>query len=287
MRTLRNLSQKELEEVQKLTLELREKGLSYSQIVRKISEELDVKVSKATVLRWCKGTHNTFNKMKRVNLDSSPALAYIIGVYFGDATATKGAEYKYNVKLKVVDKEFADAFAEALKDIGLKPRSGFENDRTRSGRWYVETSSKSLYLYLKGSKERLFEVATKYPREFLRGFFDSEGSAIITRNRIRVEACNYNKEVLEFCQELLNGLDIYSKIYRTKRKGQPVVIRGEQYHYTSDLFTLKIYRLESVYRYMREVGFTISRKQNKLINFFGLSQQKTQKLEENYTKSSI
>jgi intein-encoded DNA endonuclease-like protein len=274
MRTLRGLSQEELEEVQKLALKLREKGLSYSRIVKEISEEINVKVSKATVLRWCKGTHNTFNKMKRINLDSSPALAYIVGAYFGDATATKGSEYKYNVKLKVVDKEFAEAFEEALKDIGMKPRSGFENDRTRSGRWYVETSSKSLYLYLRGSKERLFKVAMEYPREFLRGFFDSEGSVIATGNSIRVEACNYNREVLEFCQELLNELGIHSKIYKTKRKGQPVVIRGKQYHYTSDLFTLKIYRIESVYRYMSEVGFTIPRKQDKLLNFLNYRNRK-------------
>jgi intein-encoded DNA endonuclease-like protein len=129
-------------------------------------------------------------------------------------------------------------------------------------------------------------VAGEYPREFLRGFFDSEGSVISTGNRIRVEACNYDREVLEFCRELLNGLGIHSKIYKTKSKGQPVVIRGKQYHYTADLFTLKIYRIESVYRYMREVGFTISRKQNRLINFFGLLQQETRKLEENSTKSS-
>jgi intein-encoded DNA endonuclease-like protein len=270
MRTLRGLSQEELEEVQKLALKLREKGLSYSQISERIAVELNVKVSKATVLRWCRGTHNTFNKMRRVNLDSSPALAYIVGAYFGDATATKGPEYKYNVRLKVVDKEFADAFEEALKDIGLTPRSGFENNRTRSGRWYVETSSKSLYLYLKGPKERLFKVAMEYPREFLRGFFDSEGSVIVSGNRIRVEACNYDREVLGFCRELLNGLGIHSKIYTTKRKRQPVVIRGKQYHYTSDLFTLEIYRIESVYRYMQEVGFTISRKQYKLLNFFKL-----------------
>ncbi|ASJ03129.1 hypothetical protein A3L09_07620 [Thermococcus profundus] len=287
MRVLRELSQEETEEVQKSALELREQGLSYSQITERIAEEFNVKVSKATVLRWCRGTHNTFNKMRKVNLKPSPALAYIIGAYFGDGTATKGSRYKYNVKLKVVDREFAETFASALKAIGLNPRTGFENNGTRTGRWYVETSSKSLYLYLKSPKERLFNVAMEYPREFLRGFFDSEGSVIFTRNRIRVEACNYDGEVLEFCQELLNGLGIYSRIYKTKRKGQPVVIRGKQYRYTSDLFTLKIYRVESVYRYMHEVGFSISRKQNKLIDFFGLPQQKSQNLEENRTKRAL
>lgn len=270
MRTLSELSQEELDEVQKLALELRENGLSYSQIVAEILKKLNVRVSKATVLRWCKGIHNTFNRMKRVNLDSSPALAYIIGVYFGDASLLQKSDHRYAIRLKVIDREFAEVFAKALREIGLNPSVGFEREKTRSNRWYVEAYGKGLFMFLKGPKERLFDVARAYPREFLRGFFDSEGSVIVTKNRIRVEACNYDWEVLELCRKLLDNLGIHSKIYKTKQKGQTVAIRGKEYRYTSDLFTIKIYRIASVYRYMQEVGFTISRKQNKLLNFFKL-----------------
>ncbi|WP_461862837.1 hypothetical protein [Thermococcus sp.] len=57
--------------------------MSYSQISGRIAREFDIKISKATVLRWCRGTNNTFNRMRKVALDPSPALAYIIGAYFG------------------------------------------------------------------------------------------------------------------------------------------------------------------------------------------------------------
>ena len=270
MRALRELSQSEIEAMQKRAEELRRGGLSYRKVSERISEEFDVKVSKTTVMRWCKGTNDPFNKTKRIDLDASPELAYIVGAYFGDASATEGSNYRYKVKLKVVDREFAEAFGSALRGIGLNPRMGFENDRTRTGRWYVEATSKSLFRFLTGSRERLFEVAKAYPREFLRGFFDSEGSAVVSKGRVKVVASNYDIEVLRFCQNLLEGREIHSKIYKTKRRGQPVMIRGKQYKYNSDLFTLTINQKESVYRYTREVGFSIPRKQNKLLSYFGL-----------------
>ncbi|WP_366938853.1 LAGLIDADG family homing endonuclease [Thermococcus sp.] len=85
-------------------------------------------------------------------------------------------------------------------------------------------------------------MAKVYPREFLRGFFDSEGSTIVSGSYVRVKVYNYNLDILKLCQELLTGLNIHSKIYQTKRKGQLVMIRGKQYQYNSDLFTLTIYR---------------------------------------------
>ncbi|WP_297495878.1 LAGLIDADG family homing endonuclease [Thermococcus sp.] len=270
MRTLRELSQSEIEVIQKRVEELRQNGLSYREISEQIGREFNLRISKATVLRWCKGTNNTFNKTKKVLLSPSPELAYIVGAYFGDASATEGSNYRYKVKLKVIDREFAEAFARALSRIGLNPRMGFENDRTRTGRWYVEVTSKGLFRFLTGPREGLFEVAKAYPREFLRGFFDSEGSVVVSKGRVKVLASNYDIEVLRLCQNLLEVLGIHSKIYKTKHKGQPVVIRGKQYRYNSDLFTLTINRKESVYRYTREVGFSIPRKQNKLLSYFGL-----------------
>ncbi|WP_048148846.1 LAGLIDADG family homing endonuclease [Palaeococcus ferrophilus] len=270
MRDLRELSQEEIEGIQRHVLSLRDEGLSYSHIVRKIAEERNVRISKATVLRWCKGTHNTFNRTKRVNLKPSAPLAYIIGTYLGDATAVEKSNYRYAIRLKVVDREFAEAFAGALSEIGLSPSLGFERNTGRSNRWYVEAYGKGLFNFLRGPEDRLFEVAKAYPREFLRGFFDSEGSAIVSNGRARVEACNYDLEVIKLCRELLSELGILSRIYRTKHKGQSVIIHGKQYHYTSDLFTLMINQKDSVYRYMREVGFTIRRKQNKLLAHFKL-----------------
>ncbi len=113
------------------------------------------------------------------------------------------------------------------------------------------------FRFLTGLRERLFEVAKKYPRGFLRGFLDSGGSAVVWEGHVRVETSNYDIEVLKLCQELLANLDIHPIIYRTKRKGRLVMIRGRQYRYNSDLFTLTITRKESVYRYTCEIRFNI------------------------------
>ena len=277
MRTLRDLPPSEVERIQERARQLRESRMSYLRITRELAEEFKVSLSKATVLRWCKGTHNPFNRTKRVNLSPSPELAYIIGVYLGDASISN-RNYQYRVRLKVVDKDFAESFEKALKSIGANPRTGFEHNSGRTDRWWVEVTNKELFMFLKGPKERLFEVARVYPKEFLRGFFDSEGSAIVYPNRARVEASNYDLEVLELCKELLQRLDIHSKIYKTKRKGQTVVIRGKEYQYNSDLFTLTIYQQDSVYRYTVEVGFTIQRKQTPLLQYFNSPNTTTQKV---------
>ncbi|WP_456395721.1 LAGLIDADG family homing endonuclease [Thermococcus sp.] len=285
MRKLRELAPWEIERIQSRARELRSHNISYSKIKESIADEFNVSVSKATVLRWCNGTHNTFNKTKRVNLEPSPELAYIVGAYLGDASVSE-RNYQYRIRLKVIDRDFAQSFERALRTMGANPRTGFERNRGRANRWWVEVTNKELFMFLKGPKERLFEVAGAYPKEFLRGFFDSEGSAIVYPNRARVEASNYDLEILELCKELLERLGIHSKIYKTKRKGQTVVIRGKEYRYNSDLFTLRIYQQDSVYRYTVEVGFSIQRKQILLLQHFKLLKHDDTKSFENTTKST-
>ncbi|AGT34263.1 hypothetical protein OCC_13900 [Thermococcus litoralis DSM 5473] len=149
MLRVKDLGQKELEVLVNYVRGLRNYGLSYSEIVERVYMEKGVKISKATVLRWCKEKHEPFNKIKLLDLSPSPALSYILGAYFGDVTIGIGQKYKYRIRLKVVDREFTEAFAKALKEIGANPRVGYENDSTRVGRWYVESTTKSLYMFLK------------------------------------------------------------------------------------------------------------------------------------------
>jgi len=270
MRRLKDLNQEELYEIMEYVRELRNNGLSYSEISKAIAEDKGVKISKATVIRWCKGMHNPFNKIKRLNLSTSSELAYIIGVYFGDASLSERSNSIYRIRLKVVDKEFAEAFRNALVSIGLNPKLGIENDKNRGSRWYVEANSKSLYMFLNQPKEKLFEVAKEYPREFLRGFFDSEGYVFVDRHNPRrayVSVSNYDRDILEFCQELLDELDIHSKIYLSRGEGTPVRIRGKLYHYTRDFYELRIYRRKSIVKFALEVSFTIQRKRKKLQRF--------------------
>lgn len=269
MRRLRDLSVFELKEIMDYARTLgSEGGLSYSAISSKIAEAYDVSVSRPTISRWCKGTHDPFNKINDVNLSPSPALSYVIGVYLGDGSIHNKDNGKYRIKLKVVDREFAEAFYNALKTLGLHPVFGFENDSTRVNRFYVEGSSKALYGFLKNPIEFLFEVAELYPAEFLRGFFDSEGFPVVSagkRFRVYVEAVNSNLKLLEFSRKLLETkFKITSAIFKMYSKGQRVVIRGREYKSNVDMFGLRITRLMDIKRFHEEIGFTAERKTQKL-----------------------
>jgi len=73
MRTLRDLTPAEMERPQERSLQLHESGMSYTAIRRELAAEFNVSVSKATVLRWCRGTHNTFRKIKRFSISRKQA----------------------------------------------------------------------------------------------------------------------------------------------------------------------------------------------------------------------
>ncbi|WP_237702872.1 hypothetical protein [Thermococcus barophilus] len=100
MRSLKELSPTELQILIEFVISLRKEGVSYKKIVSKVSEEFDVKVSKATVIRWYKGYSNPFNKIKRINLKPSPELSYIIGVYLGDGSIHRKSNGRYLIKLQ-------------------------------------------------------------------------------------------------------------------------------------------------------------------------------------------
>jgi intein-encoded DNA endonuclease-like protein len=86
MKRLRDLSVFELKEIMNYARTLRSEGLSYSAISLKIAKTYNVSVSRPTVSRWCKGTHDPFNKINDVDLSPSPALSYVVGVYLGDGS---------------------------------------------------------------------------------------------------------------------------------------------------------------------------------------------------------
>jgi len=267
MKKIKDLPIEELQRIMDEVKALRSQGFSYGEIVKVVSNEHDLKLSKATVIRWCKGTHNPLNRIHIISLEPSPELAYVISVYLGDGSVHLKSNGKYVVKLKVIDREFAEAFAEALKKLGIGVTVGFERDSTRADRYYVEGSNKALFQLLTGSRERLFSLAEDYPVQFIRGFFDSEGFPVISAGKsfkVEVAEVNSDLEVLEFVQRCLEGLGITSKISRLYSRGHRVIIRGEEYSSNVDMFILRISRFNDVKSFAEKVGFTASRKFEKL-----------------------
>ncbi|WP_168188377.1 LAGLIDADG family homing endonuclease [Thermococcus indicus] len=267
MRRIKDLDIDELHEIVERVKALRSEGHSYGRIVGMISDEYNLKLSKATVIRWCKGTHSPFNKIRAIHSDPSPELSYVIGVYLGDGSVHRKSNGRYLIKLKVIDREFAEAFANALEKLGIRATVGFERDSTRVDRFYVEGSNKTMFQLLSGPWERLFSLAGEYPAQFLKGFFDSEGFPVISAGRtftVQVAAVNSDLVVLGFIRKLLETLGISSKISKLYSKGHRVVIRGEEYSSNVDMFILWISRFGDVMRFAKEIGFTARRKEAKL-----------------------
>lgn len=276
MRSLKELNVMELHKIIQRAKELRGRGISYSKIALILGKEFNVKVSRPTVMRWCKGTHNPFNKIKEISLEPSPSLAYVIGVFLGDGSTTKLKNGGYIIKLKAIDREFVERFKNALESLGIKTTFGLEHDSTRVDRWYAEGSNKMLFQFLKGSRTQLLNVAWEYPREFLQGLFDSEGFPVISAKkkfRVQVALANSDLELLEFTSNLLSKkFEIFTSVTQTHKKGSHIVIRNIEYKYNVDMYLLWISRLDHVQKFAREIGFTSRRKQEKLEDALYLSE---------------
>ena len=162
--------------------------------------------------------HNTLGQFTALepNLSMTDDLAYIIGVYFGDAwiekQKMKNYGFGYTIKLEVIDKDFRDAFALALKKIGVHPTIYV---RTRKSGPYVghlshgvKARSVRLYQYLaplstESLNRLLIEPAHK--KAFLKGFFDSEGHA----GKHSLQFANSDYPLIMLVARLLASLGIY------------------------------------------------------------------------------
>lgn len=155
-----------------------------------------------------------------VDLTPTTNLAYLAGVLMGDGSCGKysqgqksSSRFTYTVSLEVIERAFADSFSRALGKIGLKPFT-FQAKKTgnRKNTWVVEGRSKMLYQWWKkqslNSIENLFFEKDNFFKEFLRGFYESEG----TINKWELGLSNTNKELLTKIQRKLHQLSFKSSL---------------------------------------------------------------------------
>jgi len=155
------------------------------------------------------------------NLGSSPELAYVLGVIDGD-----GSVGGYNrIELEVKDKVFAKAFAGALKAIELRANI-IKNDRQnkdpkrRHHYWFCYANSVVFVDWYNGlTQEQREKIAKQYPLEYLRGFYESEGTYFInTSGGVNIFFSNFDYDLLLMVQKLLTLIGLKSKIYENERK---------------------------------------------------------------------
>lgn len=150
-------------------------------------------------------------------------LAYVLGVCKGDGWVGKsrdGKYYKYIIQLSVVSRTFATSFRDVLKRLGFhtmmfKTKPGKPN---HSPQHRVVVMCKSFVeWYSKLTSQNISDIVLHdddTSKEFLKGFYESEGS--ITNNGSnawRIIIYNTKRELQTIVTECLTKLGIQFKIY--------------------------------------------------------------------------
>lgn len=119
------------------------------------------------------------------DLSMSEPLAYLLGVLVGDGCANR-----VQFIVQVADREFADECIQALESIGLRPtiREIPPRNSHSSTMWRVVASSVPLATWMSQLTVADFRTLITEPehrRQFIRGFYESEGSVVQTQRKIR------------------------------------------------------------------------------------------------------
>lgn len=241
----------------------RGEGLSYNAIIAAVEKEFGVRLNKSTISNWVREDHVPDGSVTKFEPKPTEALAYVIGATLGDGSTAITGDHEYMVKLKVKDKDFAEAYSVAIGRIlhRTPPRLRWNPKRSY---WEVEVSSLLLLQFLRQPIEALAPSIGHCDRcsgAFLRGFFDAEGSV---SKKGRVSASNTDPKLiaLVLCQLQRLGIRTYGP-YRTKMEGKLVTIEGKVYRANHDQLTIGI-RAMSVCDYSEKVGFCIARKRERL-----------------------
>lgn len=236
----------------------------YSQIIKRVENQQSVRLRKSHVSGWINGKHKPFGYVRAFNAVPTPELAYIIGVRLGDASMSVSKSYNYKIKLRVIDKEFAQEFSQCLSFVlGRSPPRVKWHEKTHS--WHTELSSLLLQNFLRRPLDELkqtIEHNDACAAAFLRGFFDSEGWVY----RFQLGVVNTDKILLLYVSHLLESrFDIHVGPPRvTSKGGRIVMIKGKFYNANKDCYNVPVSRY-SLAAYQERVGFTMLRKQQRLI----------------------
>jgi len=131
-----------------------------------------------------------WRRMKLLPNHPSPSFSYIIGALFGDGWISKNFQSP-RIQLRVKSKQFADCFARNINACGFSSRVKQRND----GYWVATAKSIQFCRWWHSTDDfQILDIALTYPREFICGFFDAEGSVFIRKTekkpRIAIDCGN-------------------------------------------------------------------------------------------------
>lgn len=179
-----------------------------------------------------------------IDITPSAEMAYILGVIVGDGCCNvytknwKGKERKsYDIRLSVINYAFARSFADALEKIGLHPNVYLGKKPKYRGKneqrlWNTNAYSKTFtrfYRELRNTTGKLKDFVETCPeggKEFIRGFFESEGHVgrykykrvVGIQNVKHLHMTNTDKELVELVIDFTKKLG-YHPYTSTEKRG--------------------------------------------------------------------
>lgn len=221
--------------------------------------------------------YKILNFLEKSNNDKD---AYILGLFFSDGSITK--ENNFRISLKNSDEYL-------LNDIKnyMAPSTKLHNDKKNK---VLIICSMNLINNLKqiGATTRktyddfsLYEIAKKsnmneiFYRDFIRGYFDGDGTIFYDKNYLRVNICSISKQILVDIQEILKKNGIISSINEEIRKGKSFKLpQGNMSSNCKNMYRLFIRQKKSLlllynYLYDNNPSFYLKRKHevfNKYVN---------------------
>ncbi len=215
------------------------------------------------------GIKSSKKKIRDVNLEPSKTLSYLLGVCLGDACVWEfhkkysyGKVHQYKIKLNVVDKLFAKEFYKMLEKINLCPCISFIKSTRKNwqGQWSVVTSSKPFVKWYKKLNldeiEKIISIDDLSKKEFIRGFYESEGSCYInnkSKNKIflSISITNTNFSIIKLMEKLLKEMNYSVKLNSYQSKN---IKRKKAYQ-------LRMHKKNEVKNFFEEIKPVIKRSQ--------------------------
>jgi hypothetical protein len=136
-------------------------------------------------------------------------LSYVIGSVLGD-----GCVMKYTVRLRTTTLEFNKSFEKTLNEINVKCKTIYSGEREKWNTYVCSVEFANFFnnLSLKTIEKNIFGDKDMMVG-FIRGFFESEGSAKKWYNSVCVCMANTDLKLLKLIEKMINKLGYKTSIY--------------------------------------------------------------------------
>lgn len=218
--------------------ELYDEGLTIEKIAKKLGYSYTVIRMRMNDYKIKRRTGGTVYVPKLI---FNPLMAYIFGVLDGDGSISKFGF----ISLEVKDQPFATSFFNSLKNLGLNPTIKIRRDHNR---WIVYAYSSILATYYHSldieKKFKLIDDSNVFI-DYLRGFYESEGSYKKYNGQYRITISNGYLERVNMVKNRIENLGFNPKI----SKGAYFVRNQKRM-----MYNIGLYRQNEIPRFLKLVN---------------------------------